>query len=203
MKHFLSEIVGLVMLCAAPAAFSDPLWMGITSGGSVSPAHVQSVGQPIAGRSYSLRITLESSLIEAPLLSRSSLDADHDGVDDLWERWYFGGLTHFSGSFSDWDLDGFADLDEYLAGTDPQSPQSALLVRSNVVASGGASFHIASVPGRVYHLFRSPDLRYDSWQVCATATSVSHNVVLSDAQTSTMSRAFYRAAVVGAPPGTP
>ncbi len=44
-------------------------------------------------------------------------DSDGDGLDDNWERKYFGSLDR-DGS-GDFDGDGFADLEEYRSGTDP------------------------------------------------------------------------------------
>jgi hypothetical protein len=44
-------------------------------------------------------------------------DADHDGLDDAWERHRFGGLGQ--GPAGDPDEDGWTNLRESVAGTDP------------------------------------------------------------------------------------
>lgn len=49
------------------------------------------------------------------------VDEDGDGMADEWERHYFDSLDHGSGesSESDFDGDGYTDLEEFLNGTDP------------------------------------------------------------------------------------
>jgi hypothetical protein len=48
---------------------------------------------------------------------RAATDSDSDGMDDSWETYFFGDLTH-DGS-ADSDGDGATDLEEFMAGTDP------------------------------------------------------------------------------------
>ncbi|HUI08256.1 MAG TPA: hypothetical protein VL486_14750 [Verrucomicrobiae bacterium] len=50
-------------------------------------------------------------------------DSDHDGLPDSWELKYFGDLTSQDGT-GDPDGDGFNNLQEYLADTDPTRPAS-------------------------------------------------------------------------------
>ena len=51
-------------------------------------------------------------------------DTDHDGMADGWEQTHFGTLSRGSAkaSNSDWDGDGYTDLEEFLNGTDPTTP---------------------------------------------------------------------------------
>src|SRR6266581_9024597 len=53
-------------------------------------------------------------------------DDDNDGLPDAWEQQYFGNPTNALAS-DDSDGDGFSNLAEYIAGTDPTSadPNSA------------------------------------------------------------------------------
>jgi|GEM_PF-3782071 len=54
-------------------------------------------------------------------------DADGDGQPDSWELAHFGTtnpLAAFDSSVSDFDQDGFSDLQEFLDGTDPTNPNS-------------------------------------------------------------------------------
>lgn len=44
-------------------------------------------------------------------------DSDGDGLPDSWEIEYFGDLSH--GPDEDFDGDGYTNLEEYEAGTDP------------------------------------------------------------------------------------
>jgi hypothetical protein len=60
-----------------------------------------------------------------PKLDRGTTyaDTDHDGMADAWEQAHFGNLDRGSptDSSSDFDSDGYTDLEEFLNGTDPQS----------------------------------------------------------------------------------
>lgn len=58
---------------------------------------------------------LQVSLISGTILVQSSAgpDTDQDGIDDLWEKQVFGDLTT-AGASSDYDHDGYTDLQEYL-----------------------------------------------------------------------------------------
>jgi hypothetical protein len=49
-------------------------------------------------------------------------DTDHDGMADNWELTHFGTLAwgSVSDSSSDFDGDGYTDLEEYLNGTNPR-----------------------------------------------------------------------------------
>ena len=49
-------------------------------------------------------------------------DTDADGMDDAWEVSYFGDLSH--GPSEDPDGDGYTNMEEYQAGTDPTDPAS-------------------------------------------------------------------------------
>ncbi len=51
------------------------------------------------------------------------IDTDHDGMADDWENELFGSLTtalHDEEKITDFDADGYSDLEEFLNGTDPQ-----------------------------------------------------------------------------------
>ncbi|MFC1452883.1 DUF2341 domain-containing protein [Verrucomicrobiota bacterium] len=59
----------------------------------------------------------------------TSVDADGDGMADGWEDRYFGGTNVVNGgAYEDWDRDGFPNLFEWIAGTDPTDNTSFLSV---------------------------------------------------------------------------
>ncbi|MCW5205459.1 hypothetical protein VU08_00795 [Desulfobulbus sp. F5] len=67
-----------------------------------------------------LPVALNSGVI---VVRNGSVDAEQDGIDDTWERSMFGNLD-VANAFTDWDRDGYSDVQEYLnqlAGeTDPK-----------------------------------------------------------------------------------
>jgi len=62
------------------------------------------------------------------------LDTDHDGLDDNWERRYFGNLS--SGPKDDPDGDGFNNAREQAMGTDPSSSSTIFRIDIAVLKPG-------------------------------------------------------------------
>jgi len=86
-------------------------------------------------------------------------DSDRDGAPDSWEVWY--GLNPILGSdvTQDRDQDGGSELEEFLAGSDPQNAQSILnctVARSST--AGALDITILRRPDRNYILESSPTL---------------------------------------------
>lgn len=77
-----------------------------------------------------------------PASGTACTDSDHDGMADSWEQTHFGNLSRGStnDSSSDYDGDGYTDLEEFLNGTNPKgvsltpystpTPHSYLYIRS-------------------------------------------------------------------------
>jgi kexin len=86
-------------------------------------------------------------------------DFDDDGIDDAWETNYFASLTNVSAT-SDWDNDGFIDLHEFLAGSNPTNEASLLEATSAASAGGAGGFIVTwqSESNRNYMLARSTNL---------------------------------------------
>jgi len=82
----------------------------------------------------------------------TSPDRDRDGLDDDWELAFFGSTQ--GGAGDDLDGDGVTSLEELIAGTLPDSPQSTLRLRLRVAESGSVRMEWDSVFGRDYELFR-------------------------------------------------
>jgi hypothetical protein len=90
-------------------------------------------------------------------------DTDGDGMADAWERDYFGGLA--AGAGADPDNDGFSNLQEYLAGTNPNDTDDKLLITSESFSSGGTAATLAwrSSLTRNYTIEKTLDLSASGW----------------------------------------
>jgi hypothetical protein len=95
---------------------------------------------------------------------RPGVDSDGDGIADAWERLKFGNLVAANAA-SDADGDGFSDLNEYLAGTDPLDPASNLRITVYAASPGGspAAAEWTSTETRYYRLWKTTDVLPTLW----------------------------------------
>ena len=85
------------------------------------------------------------------------VDSDGDGLPDLWEQQYFGGLQF--GAHDDTDSDSMSNLAEYKAGTNPNDHDSRFaFIHVQTAPEGGVLVEWSSVEGESYSLHRSSDL---------------------------------------------
>jgi len=85
-------------------------------------------------------------------------DSDGDGIPDMWEEDFFGSVTNVDQT-TDWDIDGFIDLHEFLAGTDPIDTNSFLRVVENVSSpSSGIVIQWPGVSGKSYALSKTTNI---------------------------------------------
>ncbi|MFH0907484.1 MAG: LamG-like jellyroll fold domain-containing protein [bacterium] len=95
---------------------------------------------------------------EIQTLSQGGGDTDGDGLPDSWEALYFGGATN-ANSAADNDLDGFGNLEEYLAGTDPTDGNSRLrMVSGEGAGASGFVVRWRSASNRAYTILRTTNL---------------------------------------------
>jgi hypothetical protein len=81
-------------------------------------------------------------------------DTDGDGIADAFERLWTGNLTTMNAT-SDFDHDGFSDLSEYLADTNPTDATSNLRIVNYSVSFTSQEVHAltwSSRPSRLYQL---------------------------------------------------
>jgi len=86
-------------------------------------------------------------------------DSDGDGLPDSWETQNHlnpADGTGDNGPDGDPDHDGFSNLAEYLAGTDPNDPSSLLRILS--LQTGAQVISWQSVPGRNYQVYSTPSV---------------------------------------------
>jgi hypothetical protein len=92
-------------------------------------------------------------------------DSNSNGIPDWWEQWYFGlGGSGGDGSGTkfdsegDPDIDGFSNKEEYIAGTDPTNPESALKMKHVKQEGSAMAIKWSSASGKRYTVQRSADL---------------------------------------------
>ncbi len=99
-------------------------------------------------------------------------DSDGDGMPDFWETLHASaGLNPnvYNSPTADFDHDGFSDLKEYLANTDPENPTSYLHI-DRVTRGVTNKVEFTAADGRQYGLERGIDL--SSWTRILTITPV-------------------------------
>lgn len=119
-------------------------------------------------------------------------DTDGDGLPDDWEQQYFGTATGASAN-TDADGDGFTNLQEFLAGTDPTNATSALRITS--VSPNGSDFVIDynAVASKRYELQSTLDLTISNWAGIVTNTAISTGPAqFTDPGGATVTNQFYR-----------
>ena len=115
-------------------------------------------------------------------------DSDGDGMDDAWELAMFGNLEQTAEG--DFDADGFNNLAEFLARTDPRKSASLLRVTAQKQVAG-LKIEWPSVAGKSYQVQYKEDLSVAEWtnlDGVVTATGDFSSVV----DTSAGSKRFYR-----------
>jgi chitodextrinase len=118
-------------------------------------------------------------------------DSDMDGILDDWELHYFGSLTNVN-AVSDWDDDGFLDIAESIAGTEPTNSSSLLYLSIQPVVSGnGLLIQWPSVSGRISQVERrTNDLEeYAPWSTNILPTFPTNTITNLNV---TVDRATYR-----------
>jgi parallel beta-helix repeat protein len=135
----------------------------------------------------------DSSEFSAPF-TVTAVDGDNDGMPDDFEN--SNGLNAaLDDAALDKDHDGWTNLDEYLAGTDPRSAADFFRATSVTRSGNNVIVKFRSSPGRIYQIEGSETLAAGSWTIrvpAAVATSSELTVSLPINN----GRSFYRATLL-------
>jgi len=142
-------------------------------------------------------ISLSNSVasVQTDTIQKSALDSN--GLPIAWELQNFGSTGVATNA--DPDGDGLNNLQEYLAGTDPNSAASKLAITSESFTPGGLNALISwsSVASRAYYLQKTLNLKSNLWMdsglglIAAAGNSTAKNITDTNAPTR-----FYRVQAV-------
>lgn len=122
----------------------------------------------------------------------SLADFDEDGLPDVWEN-ANGTDWLVPDADADPDGDGASNLQEFLAGTDPQSAGSYLKVEASIVTSGTVRLEFRALGNRSYSVLYKTSLDSAEWQNLQNipATNIDRTITIDDAPAAPENR-FYR-----------
>ncbi|PYJ59276.1 MAG: hypothetical protein DME24_13385, partial [Verrucomicrobia bacterium] len=124
-------------------------------------------------------------------------DTDGDGLPDAWELQYFPSISDPSATpNADPDSDGFTNLQEYLAGTDPKDPNSSLKIDSVTITGSQTSLRFTAVAGKTYTVLYRDDLSNGAWLILknVSAQAATGPIDVTDSGAGASGTRFYRVA---------
>ncbi len=124
---------------------------------------------------------------EAPIL-----DSDGDGLPDAWE--IANGLDRFNAAdaAADKDGDGQTNMQEYIAGTDPQNGASFLVATPSPAAGGGCVIHFIARAGHSYTVQWRTDLAAGVWQKLTDVAAPGSDTPVDVTDATANPQRFYR-----------
>ncbi|MEK7684985.1 MAG: thrombospondin type 3 repeat-containing protein [Verrucomicrobiota bacterium] len=131
------------------------------------------------------------ALASRVLPSGAGVDNDGDGMADDWELAHGLRPDDPSDALADADGDGLTNLQEYLAGTDPNIVNRPYLAAFGVTTSGGFALAIGDLFGRSATVQVSPNLL--DWQSVTNLSSGTNATIYFQDRTATNQQRFYRA----------
>ncbi len=109
-----------------------------------------SVNEPAANIWLTATTTSGHSGVSSNFTVDPNTDLDGDGLPDAWEVRYFASTNSVPGA--DPDADGLTNLQEFRAGTNPNSASSTLRISALVSSNGILRMRFESVAGKAYQL---------------------------------------------------
>jgi glucose/arabinose dehydrogenase len=119
-------------------------------------------------------------------------DTDGDGMANDWEQDFFGNTTNGAASV-DLDGDGFTNLQEFSANTNPTNALSALRIISIVPSGSGFQIGFASASNKLYRVQRTAQLTPANWQtVTNNVLGTGGTVQVNDPSATNQPNYFYQ-----------
>jgi hypothetical protein len=91
------------------------------------------------------------------------IDSDKDGLPDSWELAHGLNATNKNDATLDADGDSLSNMQEYIAGTDPQDAQSYLRIDATNGPANGAILAFLAVSNRTYSVIYRTNLTNNTW----------------------------------------
>ncbi len=124
------------------------------------------------------------------------LDANHNGISDAWEMYYFGAVNPNRTQSTDTDGNGMSDYDKFIAGLDPTNPASKFVFTGETVQLNGlVQLQWTVATNRQYQISASTNL--SSWVPVTGWLQQTNGATMDCTVTnSSASRQFYRLQVL-------
>jgi subtilisin family serine protease len=124
------------------------------------------------------------------------LDANHNGISDAWEMYYFGVVSTNRTQFTDTDGSGMSDYDKFTAGLNPTNPASSFVFTGIAVQrNGGVQLQWPVATNHLYQIYASTNLT--SWAPATGGLQATDGATMNCTVTnSSASRQFYRLEVL-------
>jgi len=126
------------------------------------------------------------------------LDSNDNGLPDTWEETWFGGYTNANPDL-DSDSDGFSNLKEYTADTNPTNAQSFVRIAALMMSSGNGRVVVTNTSAsRAYRLFSRDGLEagIGPWSaVSGFMPGADHSLTVVDTNAPAASNRIYKVEV--------
>ncbi len=141
--------------------------------------------------------TDSSSVASFSISIGASTDSDNDGIPDDFESAYGLNPNSSSDAALDLDGDGFTNLQEFLAGTDPSDARSLLRIVGAADAGTASGVQFSSVLGKTYAVEENSNYPAAAWQGIASGKSGTGSVVTQTDAGASGTRRLYRVTTPG------